>query len=74
MAPPVVPSPSVGSVVVVLSALGKDWPVAGDVIGPVLLRDVPDVAQAVPQLRLLGGQAVDEQFDGVGSQQRGEDF
>jgi len=52
----------------------KGRPEGGNVALPLVLRDDPRVAKGVPELALLGGEAVDEEVNGLDGQQRGDDL
>ena len=51
-------------------SVAKDRPVGSHVALPLVVRHQPGVAQRVPELALLRGQAVDQQLDGFDGQQR----
>ena len=55
-------------------AVHEDRTIGRNVALPLLAGDVPRLAERVPQLALLRGQAVDEEVDGVAGHQRGDDL
>jgi hypothetical protein len=55
-------------------AVEENGPVGRNVALPLLPRDVPGLAERVPQLALLRGQAVDEELNGLGGHQRRHDL